>query len=472
MRLSFLGGAGVVTGANHLLETDSTKVLVDCGLFQGGRAMAGWNERPFRFDPKSIAAVFVTHAHLDHTGRLPLLYKEGFHGRVIATPPTRELAQIILEDTEEMMHHNSRGRKSEVGSQKLSPYGRSPEGREIRGRKLEPLFRKEDVRGVMELFEPVVYGQRGKVGDVEFVLQDAGHILGSAMVELYAQGKKLLFTGDLGNSPSPLLQPTAIVERADYVVIESSYAGRTHEPASARLATLERVVERTVKEGGVLLVPAFALERTQELLYDLNVLVEDHRIPRIPIFVDSPMAISALSVYKRYSEYFSEEGRRRIMAGDELFRFPGLKLTQSKQDSDAIALVPPPKMIIAGNGMSSGGRIVYHEQRYLPDPKNQLLIVSYQVNGTPGRELSEGKKRVRIAGQDIDVRARVEVFTGYSGHADHHQLLSLLSDLERPIQHVFAVQGEKEAAASLVQEVRDRLGIPASAPEDGESVEL
>lgn len=448
MKLSFLGGAGVVTGANHLLETGSTKVMVDCGLFQGGRAMAGWNERPFRFDPKSIAAVFVTHAHLDHTGRLPILYKEGFRGRVIATPPTRELAEIILADSEEMMHH-----------------GRSAKGR-------EPLFSKQDVRGVLELFEPTPYRQRGQIGDVEFVLQDAGHILGSAMVEIFANGKKFLFTGDLGNSPSPLLQPTAIVDQADYVIIESSYAGRTHEPTSARLETLERIVERTVDSGGVLLVPAFALERTQELLYDLNVLVEDQRIPRIPIFVDSPMAIEALSIYKRYSDYFSVEGRARIMAGDELFRFPGLKLTQSKQDSDAIASVPAPKMIIAGNGMSSGGRIVYHEQRYLGDPKNQLLIVSYQVNGTAGRELSEGKKRVRIAGRDIDVRAKVEVFTGYSGHADHHQLLSFLSDIERPVKHVFAVQGEKEAAASLVQEVRDRLGIPASAPQDGETVEL
>jgi metallo-beta-lactamase family protein len=448
MKLSFLGGAGVVTGANYLLETATTKILIDCGLFQGGRAMAGWNERPFRYSPKDINAVFVTHAHLDHTGRLPILYKEGFRGRVIATPPTRDLAAIILADTEEMMHHSHGGQH--------------------RGR----LFNKEDVRGVMERFEVVPYKTRGNVGDIAFVLQDAGHILGSSMVELFVEGKKVLFTGDLGNSPSPLLQPTAIVERADYVIIESSYAGRTHEPATTRIAGLERIVEQTVKKRGVLLVPAFALERTQELLYDLNVLVEDHRIPRIPIFVDSPMAIEALSVYKRYSEYFSEEGRRRIMAGDELFRFPGLKLTQSKQDSDAIAAVPAPKMIIAGNGMSSGGRIVYHEQRYLGDSKNQLLIVSYQVNGTPGRELSEGKKLVRIAGKEVDVRARVEVFTGYSGHADHSQLLSFLSDIERPVKHVFAVQGESENAQQLTQEVRDRLGIPASVPQDGESVEL
>lgn len=448
MKLSFLGGAGVVTGANYLLETATTKVLVDCGLFQGGREAAGWNERPFRYDPKTIAAVFITHGHLDHTGRLPKLYKEGFRGRVISTPPTRDIAEIVLADSEEMMHH----------------------GRDRREQ--PPLFTKDDLRGVLGLFELTPYKQKGRVGDIEFTLQDAGHILGSMMVELYVEGKKLLFTGDLGNSPSPLLQPTAIEERADYVIIESAYAGRTHEHAEQRLGILERVVERTVKQNGVLLIPAFAVERTQELLYDLNVLVEDQRIPRIPVFVDSPMAIEVLGVYKQYSDYFSEEGKRRMMRGDALFQFPGLKLTRSREESDAIARVAPPKIIIAGNGMSSGGRIIYHEQRYLPDPKNQLLIVSYQVHGTAGRELSEGAKRVHLAGQDVDVRASVEVFSGYSGHADHQQLLSFLGDLAQPVRHVYAVQGEREGAEALVQEVRDRLGIPASVPQDGESVEL
>ncbi len=448
MKLTFCGGAGVVTGANYLLETATTKILVDCGMFQGGHETAGWNQKPFTYDIKKIDAVIITHAHLDHSGRLPLLYKLGYRGPIFTTPPTAELAQLILEDSEEIMktHAHDTG--------------------------MLQLYAHADVTGVEGLWKPIEYQARQKVGDIEFQLRNAGHILGSAMVEIWADGKKILFTGDLGNEMSPLLPPADVVTKADYVVIESAYGNRVHEPVRDRKEQLERAIEHVTKNKGVLVIPTLAVERTQEILFDLNTLVENAQIPRLPIFIDSPLAIAATEVYQRYHSYLSAQGQEQIKRGDNLFQFPGLTITKSRDESKKINSVPAPKVIIAGNGMSTGGRIIYHEQLYLPDPKNILLLVSYQVNGTNGRKLQEGSNVIMIGGREVAVRATILQALAYSGHADHDQLMAFVQDIERPIQHIFAVQGEVEAAETLVTDIRDEFGINATVPKLGETVEL
>ncbi len=448
MKITFCGGAGVVTGANYLLETGSTKILIDCGMFQGGHEIAGWNQKPFLYDPKSIDAVILTHAHLDHSGRLPLLYKHGFRGPIYATAPTADLAQLVVEDSEEIMTT----RAQEGGPAQL--------------------YTHEDVAGVRTLWKLVDYGAREHVGDIEFTLRNAGHILGSSMVECWADGKKILFTGDLGNELSPLLPPADVITQADYVVIESAYGDRVHEPVQDRKQQLERAIEQVITNRGTLLIPSLAVERTQEILYDLNALVENARIPRLPVFIDSPMAAAATDIYQRHHRYLSEVGQGLIRGGDNIFHFPGLAITRTREDSKQINSVPPPKVIIAGNGMSTGGRIIYHEQRYLPDPNNILLLVSYQVNGTNGRKLQEGTKTIRIGDKDVVVRATIAQALAYSGHADHDQLMAFIQDIQHPIKHIFVVQGEDVAAQSLATNIRDEFGVNASVPCIGECVEL
>ncbi|MBI5134845.1 MBL fold metallo-hydrolase [Candidatus Uhrbacteria bacterium] len=448
MKLTFCGGAGIVTGANYLLETGTTKILVDCGMFQGGAENKGWNQKPFLYDPKTIDAVILTHAHLDHGGRLPLLYKQGYRGPIYATPPTAELAQLVVEDSEEIMTT----RAQEGGS--------------------AALYSHADVAGVGRLWRLIEYKQRQSVGDVQFQLRNAGHILGSSMVEVWAEGKKLLFTGDLGNELSPLLPPADVIDRADYVIIESAYGDRVHEPVKDRKEQLERAIEHVVKHRGALIIPSLAVERTQEILYDLDTLVEDARVPRIAVYIDSPMAAAATEIYQRHHSYLSAEGQNQIRLGDNIFEFPGLKITRTREESKAINSAPAPKVIIAGNGMSTGGRIIYHEQLYLPDSQNILLLVSYQVNGTNGRQLQEGATHIRIGEKDVPVRATILQALAYSGHADHDQLMAFVQDIQRPIQHIFTVQGDDEAAHVLATNIQDEFGINASVPKIGEVVEL
>jgi metallo-beta-lactamase family protein len=449
MKLHFHGGARIVTGTNYLLEVGNTKILIDCGMFQGAQHVEDKNYEDFPFNPEEIDFLLVTHAHIDHTGRIPKLYKDGFQGKILATRPTKDFAKNMLEDSQGILEYEAK---------KL---------------KRKPLYKKIDVEKSLKLIEGVNYGKKIDLDKgISCRFRDAGHILGSAIIEVWAEGKKIVFSGDLGNPPVPLLKPTEFIKEADYVVIESTYGDRIHEVGKQRKDLLENAIEDTIAKRGVLMIPALALERTQELLYELNELVENHRIPKVPIFIDSPLAIRDLEVYRKYPEYYNKEAAYLIKSGDDLFKFPGLVLTKTVEESKRINDIKPPKIIIAGSGMSTGGRILHHEIRYLPNPNNTILFISFQIAGCLGRRIFDRVKEVKIFNEIIPVRAEVRAIGGYSAHADQETLRNWIDKVERPIKHVFVVQGEEEPVLALVQVIRDHLGIEASAPMPGDVVEL
>ncbi len=459
VKLTFYGGARSVTGANYLVETDQAKILVECGLMQGTRHAEKENYKPFPYDPSSLDAVLITHAHIDHTGRLPKLVKEGFRGKIFMTPPTKDFTEIMLEDSAGLMEEEAKREKREA------------------------LYVREDIAKTLACVEVHEYGKTVQLGpDITFRFRDAGHILGSAIIELWVGGTKIVFSGDLGNPPVPLLRPTEYIEEADYVVIEATYGDRLHENAQERKNLLEDAIEDTVTSGGTLMIPSFALERTQELLYELNSLVEGHSVPEVPVFIDSPLAIKATAIYKKYPAYYSQGATNLMKSGDQIFQFPRLTFTQTVDESKAINDVPPPKIIIAGSGMSTGGRILHHEMRYLPDPKSMLLIIGYQVAGTLGRRLLDGAKEVEIFGEHVPVRCRVHAIGGYSAHADQEALYHWLEVIKNGspsagsgfhrLKKVFAVQAEEGPALAFVQLLRDHLGVEAEAPMAGDSVGL
>ena len=447
-RITFCGGTGSVTGANFLFEADGQKILIDCGLTQGTKLADDINWSPFVYDPKSIDILFVTHAHVDHLGRIPKLIKEGFRGKIYSTLPTQSLAQPMLDDTMMILSKNTE-------------------------MDLDLIYTKENIDIALSLWQGFPYHQSVKITDnLSAEFYNAGHILGSAMVLFKYNDKKILFTGDLGNSPSPLLPDTEKVLGVDYLIMESVYGDRNHESRNDRRKFLEEAIEDNHKRKGTLIIPTFSLERSQELLFELNELVEGNRIPVMPIFLDSPLAIRLTEVFKKYKDYFNENAQKALSSGEHLFDFPGLHATLKSEESKMIANVANPKVVIAGSGMSSGGRVVHHERHYLPDPNNTLLLTGYQSVGTPGRLIQEGVKMVRISNEYVNVRAHVVTISGYSGHKDSDGLLNFVEEMQENLQKVFVVMGEPKSALFLVQKLRDNLGIDAYAPEQGDSVLL
>ncbi len=458
MKLTFYGGARTVTGSSYLLETKNgkTKILIDCGLHQGSNFAERQNFDPFPYDPKEIQAVFVTHAHIDHTGLLPKLYRDGFRGKIFSTPATRDFSEFLLLDSEHLL--------SEEANRERKPV----------------LYTQEDVEAVMRHWEGVEYHQKIDWDTFKIEFFDAGHILGSAFIRVEEpfdtaqgkQGRSVVFSGDLGNSPAPIINPTEELPEADYCLIESAYGDRIHEDVSARREMLEDAIEDTVRSKGVLVIPAFAMERTQQLLYELNDLIENGRIPKIPIYIDSPLAIKLTEVYRKYHKYFNRGTADLIKGGDDVLNFKGLTFTPTTEDSKRINDVPPPKVIIAGSGMSNGGRVLHHEFRYLPDPKSMLLLVGYQAEGSMGRQLLEGAKAVRIFGEEVVVRAKVRMISGYSAHADQPRLLDWLATRKITLKKVFVVQGDEGATTALAKKISDELAVHTEIPEYKEEVEL
>lgn len=448
-KLKFYGAANEVTGSNHVLEVDGVMVIVDCGFFQGVKVCDKKNTEPFPYNPAEADALFITHAHLDHVGRIPKLFNEGFKGKIYSTPPTQEIAKLILEDTLHIIETEAKD-----------------DGH-------EPLFREDAVNRTFEHWETIQYNKIIELpGGLTARFLDAGHILGSAMVEFTHNNKKLVFTGDLGNSPSPLLPDTATLSGVDYLVTEATYGDRAHEDLSERTNQLKQVIEDTIKSKGVLMIPAFSVERTQDLLLELNDMVEGNQIPEVPIFVDSPLAIRVTKVYSKYTDYFNLETKDQIKGGDDIFKFARLRFTERASDSVAIKEVPAPKIILAGSGMSNGGRIMHHEQNYLPDSKNTLLIVGYQAVGTTGRMIEEGIKTVKIYNQDVPVRAKVVIINGYSAHKDMNALVDFVADTKDTLKKVFVVHAELGAGLFFAQRVRDYLGIDAVVPARGDAMEI
>ena len=447
-RITFCGGTGSVTGANFLFEIDGKKILIDCGLTQGSKLADDVNWAPFLYDPKEIDILFITHSHIDHIGRIPKLIYEGFHGKIYSTKPTRALTLPMLEDTAGILSND-------------------------RQFNLEKIYSEENIKAAFLLWLSFDYHEKIKITDnLEVSFKNAGHILGSAMIEFIYNGKKILFTGDLGNSPSPLLPDTEKITDADYLIMESVYGDRNHESRNDRRNLLEKVIKDNYNRKGTLIIPTFSLERSQELLFELNDLVENKRIPIMPIFFDSPLAIRLTEIFKQFQNYFNKTAQKVLSKDKYLFDFPGLHSTLQSKDSRLINEAPDPKIVIAGSGMSSGGRIVHHEKHYLPDPNNTILLTGYQSTGSLGRLIQEGIKRVHISGEEVDVRAHVEVIFGYSGHKDGDGLFHFVEDMENTVKKVFVVMGEPKSEMFLVQRIKDNLGIEASVPLQGESVLL
>lgn len=448
--IDFYGATGDVTGANFLVQINGKKVLVDCGLHQGEQADQNpdSNFGAFSFDPKTIEMLFVTHSHTDHIGKIPKLVKDGFRGVIYSTPPTRDISRLMFDDALGLMED------------------------EAKRKNLPIMYDKADIETAMGLWKVVSYHNRLDIGnDVSVQFFDAGHVLGSAMVEFTYAGKRLLCTGDLGNTPTTLLRDTETFMEPNFLLMESVYGDRNHEPED-RAKHLERVIENVIQKHGTLMIPSFSLERTQEVLYELNNLVEDGHVARIPVYLDSPLAIGITEIYRDAKDYFNKTAKADILGGDDIFNFPGLKITTTTEDSKAIFGAPDPKIIIAGSGMLNGGRIVHHAKHYLPGANNTLLLVGYQAMGTLGRIIQSGAKEVRIFGEEVPVNATIDTISGFSGHKGSDQLVDFVKDIHKNIETVYVVMGEPASSEFLAKRLRDQVAVNAVTPKEGEHVEL
>ncbi len=447
-RLTFHGGAGSVTGSNFLLDTGGAKILVDCGFFQGGVPVDKRNELPFSYDPKAVDALFITHAHLDHTGRIPKLVRDGFRGTIFSTAPTKDLAALVLRDSLEILEREGKEKKREV------------------------LYGEKDIARALGLWKTVGYHEEISLPDgLSAELKNTGHILGSAMIEFSRGDAQIVFTGDLGNTPDPILPDFEPLLKARYLVIEGVYGDTIHEGKDSRRDQLEDIVEGVIRKNGVLLIPAFSVERTQKMLFEIKTMMGEKRIPSVPVFLDSPLAIEATDLYGKYQGFLRKSVRDGANDGT-IFSFPELRKTLTREESEGIARTPNPKIIIAGSGMSHGGRVLYHEKKYLPDASTTILLVGYQSPGSLGRALEEGARTVSVFKEKIAVGARVEKVTGYSAHADMDSLFAFVVQVADTAQKIFVVNAEPKTGAFFTQRLRDYLGIAAIAPQEGDSTEL
>lgn len=423
----------MVTGSCYLLTGDNgEQVLVDLGMFQENEELSKLNYESLAFDATKISGVLVSHAHLDHTGRLPLLVKSGYMGKIYMTKATRMLAALIMADAAKVAGEDT---------------------------DKKPLYVLDDVDKALQLIEEVVYDEVFSIGSMRVVFRDAGHILGSGSIEVSdATNKKIVFSGDLGNTPEDMIQPTEQVKKAEYVVMESTYGDRLHKEEDPS-AVLQEEINEIEKSGGVLLIPSFSVERAQELLHRINHLKNKKKIDEgTKVFLDSPMAIRATEIFRRSPELYNKEFAKEMKTDEDPFGFPGLTLTESSEQSKAILLTPAPKVIISGSGMMHGGRILHHAINYLADPKTRLLLVGYQAPGTLGRRLLDGEKSVMIYYQEIVVNAHIREIEAMSSHADQKKLLKWLGRI-KDVKRVFLTHGEEEARKALGEKIKEELGI-------------
>lgn len=446
MKITFYGGAESVTGAQYMLESEGKKILVECGMTQGSDYCDRKNFEPIPYNPKEVEAVIITHAHIDHIGMLPRLFKEGFQGEVFSTEPTKDFSELLLLDSADILR------------------------KEAEKHKKKPLYEEEDINNLMKKWKKMEYYKPFQAGSFLIEFRNAGHILGSASAIIEAEDKKIIFSGDLGNALPSIIKEKDYIKEADFALVESVYGARVHEDAEKRRDELEDFVEEIINDGGTLLIPTFAMERTQELLYELDSLVKKGRIPKVPVYLDSPLAIKLTTIYKKYRSYFREEIIDQIKLGDDIFDFPGLDATLTHEESLKIDEDKRPKIIMAGSGMSQGGRIMRHEMNYLGDEKSGILFAGYQAEGSLGRKIQEGDKKVKVLGKEINVKCKTKTIDGYSAHADQNELINWVSKMALTVKKVFVTQGDKKSAETLAIKLRDELAIEAEVPKINETV--
>jgi len=465
IKLNFFGAAKNVTGSCYFIEANGMRLLVDCGLYQE-RDLKPRNWADFPVPANTIDAVLLTHAHLDHCGRLPKLVKEGFKGTIFATSATADIANIIMLDSahiqeEDIKHKKKRHERS--GRKSPFPY--------------EPLYTKEDAEKTNSLFHKVAYDTKTEIGNgITADFRDAGHVFGSSMIRLAVeQGgetRTILFSGDVGRWDLPIMRDPSQFEQADYVLIESTYGDRVHGEVASIPGELERVINETHKAGGNVIIPSFSLERTQELLYHLNNLLNEDRIPKLPAFVDSPMAIKITEVFKKHPELFDDETMALLNAGDHPCEFPGLTMSRTVDQSKAIADQGGTSIIIAGSGMCTGGRVKHHLKSNLARPESTILFVGYQAFGTLGRHILENPETVRVFGEEHLLKARVERISGFSAHADKEELHRWISSLKTPPRKVFITHGEESAATAFDEFLSEKTGWDCVVAEYEQEVQL
>lgn len=423
------------------------KILLDCGLFQGFRLAEERNYAPFAYDPKSIDLVIIGHAHLDHVGRLPKLVKDGFKGLIYCTKPTKDLLELVLIDSEKLMSEEARKDNH------------------------NPLYSEADVSSTMRLFKTISYDEQVELFPGVFVtLKNAGHILGSALTILEAEKTKLVYTSDIGNIPSTLLAPPAGIESADYLITESTYGGRVHEDVNKRLEKLSNILSTTVVTNGVLMIPSFSIERTQELLHDIEHFCTIEGCENPTFYLDSPLASKVTSVFVKYPKFLSKKLKSIHEKGD-FFGLERLNITESVEESKAINTAANPKVIIAGSGMMNGGRIIHHLKQHIENKNNTLLIVGYQANGTLGRKIFDGEKEIKLFGKRFKVNAQVKAIGSYSAHADSIQLVRWISKIKN-LKKAFLIHGESEQMVSLSKKLKSELQLDSVMAQQNESYDL
>ncbi len=474
MKVTFFGATKTVTGSNFLVEGGGKKFLVDCGLYQGSTREELKNNEPFPYDLNEIDFMLLTHAHIDHSGRIPKLYKDGFKGTIFATHATCDLCAIMLPDSGHIQETETEWKNRK----------RVRRGEE----QLTPIYDAETAAKSLELFKGVSYDQIIEIDeDIHVRFNDAGHMLGSSIIEVWIRedgvNKKIVFTGDLGNNDIPLLAEPTMIEDADFLVMESTYGNRFHIENENKANTFINIVTDTIRAGGTVVIPSFAVGRTQEILYELNKIKESDKdspefdrrfeiLMHTPVYVDSPLAISATEVFRENMDLFDEETQEMIARGDNPLEFPGLKFTQTVEESKDLNESNESCIVISASGMCEVGRIKHHLKHNIWNPRNTILFVGYQAEGTLGRKIVDGAKTIKIFGEEVAVNARIEYIEGYSGHADQQGLLNFIYSFIKKPDHIFLVHGEEESQKVLKDKIIENTNLPVTIPEYGETYDL